>query len=107
MKSSNLSKVVGASVLSLSMALLPLTMPAHAQSGGSTGGSGTSGSTNSTDTTNTRSGAADYNRNNNDFDWGWLGLLGLIGLAGLTGRKHQEPARYRDPEEATRPGSRL
>lgn len=106
MKRSNLSKVVGASVLSLSMALVPITMPANAQSSGGTGGTGSSGST-TTDTTNTRSGTADYNRNDNNFDWGWLGLLGLIGLAGLAGRKNQEPVRYRDPEEVTRPGSRL
>ncbi len=105
MKRSNLSKVVGASVLSLSVALLPLSMPAHAQSGGGAGGS-TGGSTSGSTSGSTTTGTTDSTRNN-DFDWGWLGLLGLIGLAGLTGRNRTEPARYRDPDEVTRPGSRL
>lgn len=102
MKHSTLSKLVGASFLSLSVAFMPLAMTAHAQSSSGT----TSGSTSGSTTT----GTTDTNRNNdrnNDIDWGWLGLLGLLGLGGLAGRKHTEPTRYRDTDEVTRPGSRL
>jgi MYXO-CTERM domain-containing protein len=28
----------------------------------------------------------DVDRQDDDFDWGWLGLLGLLGLGGLAGR---------------------
>lgn len=80
---SNITKAVGAGVLTLSMAILPLTVPAQAQVTTSPGVDNTT-----TTTTDDR----------NDFDWGWLGLLGLIGLAGLAGKKrNDEPTRYRDP----------
>jgi MYXO-CTERM domain-containing protein len=88
MKLSNLTKVLGASALVLS-----LTLPATAQTGGGTGtgGSGTSGSgTSGTGYTDTR---------NDSPDWGWVGLLGLAGLAGLTGRRRNDDVRYRDPNE--------
>ncbi len=97
MKTAKLSKFVGASLLSLSLASLPLTLPATAQTNSTTDGT-TSG-------VNTTTRTADYN--NDSFDWGWLGLLGLIGLAGLAGRnKHEESVRYREPDEASRPGTR-
>lgn len=86
-----LTTVVGAGVLGLSMALVPLTMPASAQTGSGTSGTGTN-NTGATTTTTTRT------NDDNSFDWGWLGLLGLAGLAGLAGRnRHEEPTRYRDP----------
>jgi hypothetical protein len=28
-------------------------------------------------------------RDDPDFDWGWLGLIGLLGLAGLAGRNRE------------------
>ncbi|MEW5860263.1 MAG: WGxxGxxG family protein [Cyanobacteriota bacterium] len=92
MKNSNLSKLVGAGVLAASVALVPMTLPASAQ----------------TDTTAPDTTAVPQQGVNNvgyegdrDFNWGWLGLLGLAGLAGLAGRKNHEPTAYRDPNEAT------
>ncbi|MFB2897114.1 WGxxGxxG family protein [Aerosakkonemataceae cyanobacterium BLCC-F50] len=100
MKTNKLSKFIGAGLVTLSLASLPLALPASAQTGTS--------SDTTTGGTNTTTGTADYTRDNRDgFDWGWLGLLGLIGLAGLAGRnKHEEPVRYREPDEASRPGTR-
>jgi LPXTG-motif cell wall-anchored protein len=74
MKISNLSKLISVGALSLSLAVLPHTIPASAQTN-----SGTSGSTTTTNTAD-----------DNSFDWGWLGLLGLFGLAGLAGKKRTE-----------------
>lgn len=90
MKRSNLSKIAAAGVIAGSLALIPLNLPASAQTGtdGGTYTSPTSGVSN-TDNTGDR-----------DFDWGWLGLLGLAGLAGLA-RKREEPVRYREREEVT------
>lgn len=91
MKRSNLSKFVGAGILTLSVAVLPLSLPASAQ----------------TDTTSPGTGDAMGNdatadvageQGDRDFDWGWLGLLGLAGLAGLA--KRNEPVRYQDPNVA-------
>ncbi len=80
----NFTKVVGAGVLTLSMAILPLTIPVQAQVTNSP-----RSDTNPTTTT--------YDRN--DFNWGWLGLIGLLGLGGLTGRRRdEETTRYRDPK---------
>jgi hypothetical protein len=89
---SNLTKVIGASVFALSMTMLPLTLPAQAQSNGGTSNTTTDGTTTTAPSTTTTT----YERN--DFDWGWLGLTGLLGLAGLAGKKRSEDAtRYRDP----------
>lgn len=86
MKHNSLPKIIGASVLAASLAVLPSTLSASAQSAQT--------DTNA-NTTETQQTAGDR-----DFDWGWLGLLGLLGLAGLA-RKHEEPAvRYREPDEA-------
>ncbi len=89
MKISNLSKFVGVSVFAASVAVAPLTLPASAQ---------TNTAPDTYNSTSQGAGNAGY-ENDNDFDWGWLGLLGLAGLAGLARRKHEEPARYRDPQE--------
>ncbi|HEY9850916.1 MAG TPA: WGxxGxxG family protein [Leptolyngbyaceae cyanobacterium] len=104
MKSSKLSKFVGAGLLSLSLAVVPVAASA-------TTGTGTDTTTTSPNTTNTtvdtdRRAGTDYARDDG-FDWGWLGLLGLLGLAGLAGRKREEPARYREPDEVSRPGARF
>ncbi len=84
----NFTKALSASILTLSMALLPLSVPAFAQNTTTgTGDSGNNATTSDTRTTNDR-----------DFDWGWLGLLGLFGLAGLRGKGRSEDVpRYRDP----------
>ncbi len=100
MKRSNLSKAVGAGLLSLSLATLPAVLPASAQ---------TNTSPNRTNTTtdyNNRSQGTNSDRGDRDFDWGWLGLLGLAGLAGLARPKREEPVRYREPDEVSRPGAR-
>ena len=89
MKGFNLSKVVGAGVLSLSLVTLPLTLPAFAQT--------------DTASPNAMQGTENAEEGDRDFDWGWLGLIGLAGLAGLA-KKREEPVRYRDPDPANRSG---
>lgn len=92
MKTGKLSKFIGASLVTLSVASIPFTSPVSAQVT-------TTDPVTPTDRT--------VYQERDTFDWGWLGLLGLIGLAGLAGRnKHEEPVRYREPDEATRPGTR-
>jgi MYXO-CTERM domain-containing protein len=78
------SKLIGTGVLTLTIAILPLTPAVQAQVTAPP-------RTNVVPRTTT-----DDSRN--DFDWGWLGLIGLLGLAGLSGRKREdESTRYRDP----------
>ncbi|QLE59293.1 WGxxGxxG family protein [Nostoc sp. TCL26-01] len=80
------TKIVSAAVLTLSMAMLSLTLPAKAQINPTPG-------TNNPPTT-----TYDRTSDGNDSNWGWLGLIGLLGLAGLAGKKRDdEPTRYRDP----------
>ncbi|WP_315788184.1 WGxxGxxG family protein [Fischerella sp. JS2] len=84
----NFSKMVSASVLTLGMTILPLTIPAQAQTT-------TDPTINNPNNPNAPTTGVYYDRG---FDWGWLGLLGLLGLAGLAGRKrNDESTRYRDP----------
>ena len=78
MKRSNLPKFVGAGVLALSLAIMPLSLPASAQS------SSPESTAPTLDTTPFQETKDDNN------NWGWLGLLGLIGLANLL-RKPQAP----------------
>lgn len=93
MKISNLSKLIAAGVLSASVAVVPLNLPASAQST-------TGGTTDTTTTTTVPSQSVETTTSTDDsFDWGWLGLLGLIGLAGLIPRKNDETIRYRNPNE--------
>lgn len=94
MKRTNLSKVVGTGVLALSLAIVPSTLPAFAQTGN---GSDTTNTAPNTTLDNTQTqGTDNAATGDRDFDWGWLGLIGLAGLAGLA-RKREEPTRYRDP----------
>ncbi|MDM9380494.1 WGxxGxxG family protein [Chlorogloeopsis sp. ULAP01] len=80
------TKAVSAGVVTLTMVILPLTLPAQAQVQQTQPGVQT------TPAPGTRV------EEDEGFDWGWLGLLGLLGLAGLAGRKrNDEPTRYRDP----------
>jgi MYXO-CTERM domain-containing protein len=103
MKRTNLSKVVGTGVLALSLAILPSTLSASAQTGN---GSDTTTTTPNTTLDNTQTQGTDYAATGDrDFDWGWLGLIGLAGLAGLA-RKREEPTRYRDPNVAGTTGYR-
>ncbi|HLO52455.1 MAG TPA: WGxxGxxG family protein [Kamptonema sp.] len=87
MKRSDLSKVIGASVMAAGLVILPATLPASAQS------STSPTTTDSTDTTTTTPRADVYNTDR-DVDWGWLGLLGLTGLLGLIPRKREETVHY-------------
>ncbi len=100
MKRSNLSKFVGAGVLTLSMAIMPLTLPASAQTDTTSPGTGDAMQSPGTGDAMGTDGTADVagEEGDRDFDWGWLGLLGLGGLAGLA--KRSEPVRYQDPNVA-------
>lgn len=116
----NLSKVLLASACAFSLATLPLALSASAQTGTSgtttapgttttAPGNGTSGATTAPSSTNTGAMSnqdVDSTRGDRGFDWGWLGLLGLLGLAGLK-RKPEQAQVYRDPNEVSRPGSRV
>ncbi|XHX81146.1 MAG: WGxxGxxG family protein [Stenomitos frigidus ULC029] len=90
----NPSKTLWAGACALSLAVLPLALPASAQTGTDTAPGATSNQ------------QVESAREDDGFDWGWLGLLGLIGLAGLT-RKNEQTQTYREPNEASRSSSRL
>lgn len=92
---SKISKVMGATVLAIGLAVSSLPASAQTNSGAGTTGSGS-----------TSTAPAQTTTEHPDFNWGWLGLLGLFGLAGLTGKKNYDSnAGYREPE--VRPGNRL
>jgi MYXO-CTERM domain-containing protein len=82
-----MNKFIRASFLALSFMVLPLSLPASAQTGTEPGRTG--------NTTTTRTVRGDGDR-----DWGWIGLLGLVGLAGLL-RRREEPTRHRTNEPVT------
>jgi LPXTG-motif cell wall-anchored protein len=87
MKRFNLSKVAGSAILATSLAVMPLTLPAGAQTGVEPGVD-----------------AVEIESEDDGFDWGWLGLLGLLGLAGLAGKKRKETTHYQttvDPSTRT------
>lgn len=95
MKRSNLSTLIGASAIGMSLAILPL-VPVSAQTDTTPG----------ITTTEPVQGINNVEQGDRDFDWGWLGLIGLAGLAGLSGKK-EAPTVYRDPDVAnTTPGYR-
>ncbi|MEH1939004.1 MAG: WGxxGxxG family protein [Nostoc sp.] len=96
MKRFNVSKILGSTVLALSLATLPTLLPASAQTT-------TSGDATVTDTTTDRTVT---DRNYRDGDWGLLGLLGLFGLFGRKSRKANETVGYSDPNVVGSPGSR-
>lgn len=99
MKNSKLSKVVGASVVAASLAVMPLSLPASAQTDTAPGAPTTQISPESNaPTIDTTPFQETRNDNNN---WGWLGLLGLIGLANLF-RKPKQTVAYSDPDPANR-----
>ncbi len=94
MKDLNLSKIAGASLLAASIAILPLSLPASAQTN-------TQPNTTTEDKTSPTFDTTPFQETKNDNNnWGWLGLLGLIGLANLF-RKPKEPVRYSDPNATT------
>ncbi|MBW4574937.1 MAG: WGxxGxxG-CTERM domain-containing protein [Aphanothece sp. CMT-3BRIN-NPC111] len=92
MKPSHLSKFAGASLLALSLTILPLAVPASAQDN--------SGANKTTlDTT-----PLQETKNDGDQNYGWLGLLGLIGLANLF-RKEKAHVHLTDPDVASGTGT--
>ncbi|MFN6465358.1 MAG: WGxxGxxG family protein [Nostoc sp. DedVER02] len=95
MKRFNVSKILGSTVLALSLATLPTVLPASAQT------TSTSDGTTTTTTDNTST-----DRNYRDGDWGLLGLLGLFGLFGRKSRKADDNVGYRDPNAVGSSGSR-
>lgn len=98
MKRSDLSKIVGAGVLSLSMVVLPAYAQTSTTPDTTNTAPGTTTTAPGTTTGTTQTQGTDYRATENrGFDWGWLGLIGLAGLAGLA-RKREEPTRYRDPD---------
>jgi len=88
-KPSNISKTTVATVIALSLAVLPSAMPAEAQTN--------SGSAqNNTDSNGTVVDRTPFQESKKDNQhWGALGLLGILGLANLF--RKDEPKRYRDP----------
>jgi hypothetical protein len=95
MKSSKLSTILSATVLSAGLAFAPSTLPASAQT---TPGTQTAPRTGTQEVYETREGTRGVEDNNDKGAWGLLGLLGLLGLAGLAGRNRNEaPTYYADP----------
>jgi hypothetical protein len=81
MKSSNLSKLAGSSLIALSLAFAVSALPVSAQ--------------NNSDPNRTTLDTTPLQESENDNNhWGALGLLGLIGLANLF-RKDDEPVHHR------------
>ena len=76
MKSLKASTFLGAGIISASLLLVPLNIPAQAQT--NTGTTSTQQDSNLNQAT-----PIDYNTERDHNNWGWLGLLGLTGLAGL------------------------
>ncbi|MBW4662701.1 MAG: WGxxGxxG-CTERM domain-containing protein [Chroococcus sp. CMT-3BRIN-NPC107] len=90
---SKLSKIAGASVIAVSLAVMPLSLPVSAQNADPTAPTTTQTSPESNaPTIDTTPFQETKNDNNN---WGWLGLLGLIGLANLF--RKPKTAAYSDP----------
>lgn len=83
MKVSSLSKFVGAGVIAVSLAVAPMTLPAHAQ----TSAPGANTQQNGTAPT---SGPIAKNTERQRNHWGWLGLLGLTGLLGFLKNTREE-----------------
>ncbi|MEH2364340.1 WGxxGxxG family protein [Nostoc sp.] len=96
MKRFNISKILGSSVLALSLATLPTVLPASAQTT-------TTPDATVTDTTTDRTAT---DRNYRDGDWGLLGLLGLFGLFGRKSRRANDTVGYGDSNVVGSSGSR-
>lgn len=89
------SKVIGASIVALSLAMAPLTLPTLAQN------------QNSAESNNPTFDTTPLQETENDFNnFGWLGLIGLIGLANLFRKRRphrhsdEHSSGYHDPSAA-------
>ncbi|HBL12350.1 MAG TPA: hypothetical protein DD379_13260 [Cyanobacteria bacterium UBA11162] len=96
MKLSNLSNLVGVSVLAASLAVVPLTFPVQAQTTQQNG-----------EEIEEPNPLPNHTERDNSNDLGWFGLLGLAGLAGLAGRKRHETVHthYSNDDPNVRVGS--
>ncbi len=88
-KPSDISKNAAATLIALSLAVLPSAMPASAQ----TESAPAQNNTDSNGAVLDRTPLEESKEDNNH--WGALGLLGILGLANLF--RKDEPKRYRDP----------
>jgi hypothetical protein len=88
-KPSDLSKNAAATLIALSLAVLPSAMPASAQ----TQSAPAQNNNNSNGVVLDRTPLQESKEDNNH--WGALGLLGILGLANLF--RKDDPKRYRDP----------
>ncbi|MBD1830715.1 WGxxGxxG-CTERM domain-containing protein [Microcoleus vaginatus GB1-A2] len=88
-KPSDISKNAAATLIALSLAVLPSAMPASAQ----TNSAPAQNNNNSNGVVLDRTPLQESKEDNNH--WGALGLLGILGLANLF--RKDEPKRYRDP----------
>ena len=100
MQSNFLPKVLGATLLALS-----LTVSANLPASATTAPPTDTVSPDATAPIDATTDVADDVEEDDGFDWGWLGLLGLIGLAGLTRKNDDHVARYRDPNEVSTTGT--
>jgi len=94
LKPSTLSKIAGASLLTLSLAIFPSAIPAEAQTNSAPAQNNPA--QNNTDSNRVildRTPLQESKQDNNH--WGALGLLGILGLANLF--RKNEPKAYRDP----------
>ncbi|MBD2460273.1 WGxxGxxG-CTERM domain-containing protein [Oscillatoria sp. FACHB-1407] len=99
MQNAFLSKVLGASALTLSLTLFA-NLPASATAAPPTDTAPPVDATAPIDAPETTDSVeTEVETEDDGFDWGWLGLLGLIGLAGLTRKNDDRVARYREPDE--------
>jgi hypothetical protein len=88
-KPSDISKNAAATLIALSLAILPSAMPASAQTQSAP-------AQNNTDSNGVVLDRTPFQESKNDNNhWGALGLLGILGLANLF--RKDEPKRYRDP----------
>ena len=88
-KPSNISKTTAATLIALSLAVLPSALPAEAQTNSDP-------AQNNTDSNGAVVDRTPFQESKNDNNhWGALGLLGILGLANLF--RKDEPKRYRDP----------
>ncbi|MEG3837877.1 MULTISPECIES: WGxxGxxG family protein [unclassified Microcoleus] len=87
-KPSDISKSAAATLIALSVAILP-SAPAWAQTDSAPAQNNTDSNRVILDTTPLQESKEDNNH------WGALGLLGILGLANLF--RKDEPKRYRDP----------
>jgi hypothetical protein len=88
-KPSNISKTTAATLIALSLAVLPSARPAEAQ----TNSEPAQNNTNSNGVVLDRTPFQESKGDN--MHWGALGLLGILGLGNLF--RKDEPKRYRDP----------